>query len=50
MPRLQVALTLEVNDKAQANTKLQQLKQKLAGTGVKLSASFLEMLQKPTDQ
>lgn len=47
---LRVSLTLEVNDKAQANTKLTQLKQKLAGTGVKLSASYLEMLQKAADQ
>lgn len=50
MPKLQIALTLEVNDKQTAETKLQQLKNKLAGTGVKLSASYLEMLQKPEDQ
>ena len=47
---LRVALSLEVSDKAQADTKLQQLKQKLAGTGVKLSASYLEILQRIIDQ
>ncbi len=47
MARLQIILTLEVPDKQTAMTKLEQLKTKLANTQVKLSASYLDMLQKP---
>lgn len=50
MARLQIIITLEVPDKAAATTKLQQLKSKVKGTGVKLSASYSDMLEKPTEQ
>jgi len=50
MVRLQINLTLEVADKQAAQTKLQQIKDKIKGSGIKLSASYGEMLQTPKDQ
>lgn len=47
---MQVNLTWEVPDKQAAVAKLQQIKDKVKGSGVKLSASFMELLEKPTDQ
>lgn len=47
---LRITLSIEVTTKAIAETKLQQLKDKLKQSGVKLSASYLEILQQPKDQ
>lgn len=47
---LRISLSVEVTDKATAEKKLQHLKDKLKQSGVKLSASYLEVLQQPKDQ
>lgn len=41
---------MDLVDKAMAVTKLQVLKDKIKGTGIKLSASIGEMLQEPQVQ
>ncbi len=47
---LKVILTMDLQDKAAAEAKLQVLKNKIQGTGIKLSASVGEMLQDPQVQ